>query len=83
MATNPTERVIRFRPKASDVSQNIDTRKCNGCPIQGQHRPINPVGPDDARFVVVTDVPSQAAAKEKRILPPGSSKVFAREMEDL
>lgn len=82
MATKPLMRV-RLREQPVDVGQCINTAKCRGCPLEGQHRPINPVGPEDARFVVVTDVPSQAAAKEKRILPPGSSKVFAREMEEM
>lgn len=60
----------------------IDFSKCAGCPLEGQHRPANPVGPEDARFLVVVDIPSQAAAKEKRLLPPGALKAFANEMQD-
>ena len=61
----------------------IDLKKCEGCAIQGQHRPANAVGPENARFLVIVDVPSQAGAKEKRLLPPGTMNVFAQEMNDI
>ncbi len=61
----------------------IDVKKCAGCAIEGEFTPCNPVGPEDARFLVVVDVPSQAGAKEKRLLAPGTLKVFAEEMEGI
>ncbi len=61
----------------------IDRNLCKGCAIDGQFSPANPVGPEDARFLVVVDVPSQAGAKEKRLLPPGTLNVFAQEMDNI
>ncbi len=61
----------------------IDRSKCAGCPIEGEFGLAQPVGPEDARFLVVVDVPSQAGAKEKRLLAPGTLQVFAQEMQNI
>lgn len=61
----------------------IDRNLCKGCALDGEFTPANPVGPEDARFLVVVDVPSQQGAKEKRLLAPGTLKVFAEEMEEI
>lgn len=74
-----TERPLRFQ-RTRPQPAGFDERKCQGCPIEGEHRPIEAVGPENAKFLVVTDVPSQTAAKEKRILPPATLRVFADEM---
>jgi uracil-DNA glycosylase family 4 len=61
----------------------INEKLCDGCPIQGEHQPANAVGPENAKFLVVVDVPSAAGAKEKRLLAPGTLKVFAEEMQEI
>ena len=59
----------------------FDQSKCEGCLVDGECTPSGPVGDPDARFMVVTDMPSQAGAREGRLLPPGAMRVFANEME--
>lgn len=58
----------------------FNPKLCQGCPIAGKHRPVEPIGPEDARFVVVTEVPSKAAAKEGRLLTQNQMRVFGTEM---
>lgn len=41
---------------------------CSGCPIQGLYDPLESRGPENARFLIVTDTPSQASAREDRLL---------------
>ena len=57
----------------------MDERLCEGCPIQGRYRPTHAVGPRDARFLVVTDRPSAAAAREGRLMTPAQMAVFSAE----
>lgn len=57
----------------------FDTRLCAGCPIEGMYDPIPQIGPEDARFLVVTDRPSQAAAAERRLMTTAQIQVFSAE----
>lgn len=41
---------------------------CAGCPLDGMYRPLEARGSPTARFMIVTDVPSQAAGKQDRLL---------------
>ncbi len=61
----------------------IDRQLCAGCPIDGVHTPVEPTGDENARFLIVTDTPSAAGAKEKRLLPGSQMSVIARGMEDI
>lgn len=61
----------------------FDQAKCEGCPVDGMHSPMHPTGSETARFLVITDVPSMAGAKEKRLMSGGQVGVFAREMEEI
>lgn len=56
---------------------------CEGCPIQGKYRPVSQVGPENARFLVVTDRPSAAAARQGRLLTEAQVQVFADEAMSL
>jgi uracil-DNA glycosylase family 4 len=58
----------------------FDSNLCAGCPIQGRHTPVSPRGPEDARFLVVTEVPSQTASKAGRLLTDNQMRVFGGEM---
>lgn len=58
----------------------FDRELCVGCPIEGKHRPVSPRGPEEARFIVVTEVPSQAASKAGRLLTDNQMRVFGGEM---
>lgn len=55
----------------------FNARLCEGCPIQGMYRPVGQVGPDTARFLVVTERPSQIAAQERRLMTSSQIQVFA------
>ncbi len=55
---------------------------CAGCPIEGCHTPVeNGDGPADARFLVVTDVPTRAAVADGRLMRPSDKKVFGQAMQ--
>jgi uracil-DNA glycosylase family 4 len=49
---------------------------CEGCPVKGMYRPVEPVGPEDARFLVVTDRPSMLAGREGRLMTSTQMGVF-------
>ena len=55
----------------------FNARLCDGCPIKGMYRPVGQVGPDAARFLVVTERPSQIAAQERRLMTSNQIQVFA------
>lgn len=59
-----------------------DCNRCAGCPIDGMYKPVEAQGPEDARFVVITDVPSREAAKQGRLMGPATLKMFAKSMID-
>lgn len=59
-----------------------DANKCEGCPLDGMYEPVAVQGSDEARFIVITDVPSQEGARKGRLLAPGSMTTFARGMLD-
>lgn len=50
---------------------------CEGCPIQGRYRPVEAIGNESARFLVVTDKPTASAAQSGRLLSPAAVTVFA------
>ncbi len=58
----------------------FDQSKCEGCPIDGECQPSRTIGPEDARFMIVTDKPSIAGGKAGRLIAPGAMKVFANEV---
>lgn len=60
----------------------FDQSKCEGCPLDGMFRPMEPIGPETARFMVVTEVPSAAGHKERRLLPPAAMRIFGTEMTE-
>ena len=49
---------------------------CRGWPIEGMYEPLEARGPDDARFLVVTDVPSQASARDDRLMTVHQMKML-------
>jgi DNA polymerase I-like protein with 3'-5' exonuclease and polymerase domains/uracil-DNA glycosylase len=56
---------------------SLDRTLCEGCPIDGLYDPLESRGNDRARFLVVTDVPSQAAGREDRLLTPKQMGLLA------
>lgn len=54
----------------------FDENKCNGCPIQGQYELAMPHGPEDAPYLIVTDIPSQTSVTRNVPLPPGQQKLL-------
>ena len=61
----------------------IDQSKCEGCPIDGMFRPVDALGPENARFLIVTDIPSAVGAREGRLLAQGQMGVIGGAMEGL
>jgi uracil-DNA glycosylase family 4 len=59
-----------------------DINKCEGCPLDGMYEPVEAIGPETARFIVVTDTPSAANAKKGKLMSGGAMTVFARTMLD-
>jgi uracil-DNA glycosylase family 4 len=59
----------------------FDAAKCEGCLLDGQFRPMEPRGGENARFMIVTEVPSGAGHKEGRLLPPAAMRIFGATME--
>lgn len=45
------------------------------------HSPVDDIGPEDARFVVITDAPSAAGAKVGRLLTDIQLNIFSKEMQ--
>lgn len=52
---------------------------CDGCPVQGVHRPIEPKGNIDGRFLVITENPKPS--NQGRLLPGKQMEIFAEQME--
>lgn len=61
----------------------FDPSFCEGCPIQGKHRPSQPIGGEEARFLVVTDRPTQAAARQGRLMNEAAMRVFSEDAQRL
>jgi uracil-DNA glycosylase family 4 len=59
---------------------SFDERKCEGCPIAGQYEPVYPTGAENARFLVITDVPSAASAEAGRLMTKYQSRIFGEAM---
>ena len=62
---------------------SLNTELCHGCPLEGMYRPVESRGPEDARFLVVTDAPSQLSAKEGRLLTPKQLQTLGNKLEDV
>lgn len=61
----------------------FDSRKCEGCPLDGQYDPVAPTGSDDARFLVITEIPSPASAREGRLMTKYQSRLFGEAMTEV
>lgn len=55
---------------------------CKGCPIEGKYDPLESHGPEDARFLIVTDVPSQASAREDRLMTKYQTRLLGAKLID-
>ena len=53
---------------------------CEGCPIDGLHEPVEPLGYEDAPYLIVTDTPSKAGAKAGRLLAPSHKAMLFKHM---
>ncbi|ALT58029.1 DNA polymerase [Pseudomonas phage SM1] len=61
----------------------FDETLCDGCPIQGEFTPYRGVdGNEDAPYLIVTDLPSQAGARKGRMLPANQGKLLAKCLKD-
>lgn len=62
---------------------NFNPDLCEGCPIQGRYRPVEQIGPEDARFLIVVDRPSQVAAQQGRLMTAAQLAVFSEEAKEV
>lgn len=53
---------------------------CDGCPMQGRYQPVEAIGPDTARYIIISDVPSQGAAQEGRLMSKSQMRLIGSEM---
>lgn len=60
---------------------NLDL--CDGCPIQGMYEPLEPRGPEDSRFLIITDIPSQASADDNRLMTARQVKLLGNRLESV
>ena len=60
---------------------SLNRELCEGCPLDGVYEPIEARGPDDARYLIVTDVPSMAAAREDRLLTKAQITLLGNRLE--
>ena len=56
---------------------------CEGCPIQGMYDPLPARGPDEARFLIVTDIPSQASADDDRLMTKKQAALLSQKLGDV
>lgn len=57
----------------------VDRKKCQGCPLEGRHRPSEIQCHDEARYLVVVDTPPQDA-NSRTGLTPRATSVFKETM---
>lgn len=58
----------------------FDEQLCRGCPIDGEHTPVEPTGYTDSPYLIVTDVPSKAGARDRRLLPPSHEAMLFKHL---
>lgn len=61
----------------------IDQELCKGCPIQGMYEPLEARGKEDARFLIVTDVPSQACERDDRLMTKYQAKLLGDRLAEV
>lgn len=64
------------------MSSTFNPARCAGCPIEGRHRPAQAQGPEDAPYLIVTDVPSKASEKAGRLISQGSMTALAGRLKE-
>lgn len=62
---------------------NINRDLCVGCPLDGMYEPLEARGPEDAKYLIVTDTPSQASAREDRLMTKYQTQVLATKLEEV
>lgn len=60
----------------------FDPERCTGCPFEGVYEPVEAKGPTDARFIIVTDVPSMASAREGRLMTSYQTKLLSTKLQE-
>lgn len=60
----------------------IDYSKCEGCPIDNWYDAVECKGPENAPFMVVTDVVSKACAEKNIVMTEKQMKFFSQKMMD-
>lgn len=61
---------------------SINRDLCIGCPMDGIYEPLEARGPEDAKYLIVTDTPSQASARDDRLMTKHQTQVLATKLEE-
>lgn len=61
---------------------SFNPKLCEGCPLDGHYEPLEARGPEDARFLIVTDIPSQASAREDRLMTVHQMKMLTGKLSE-
>lgn len=59
----------------------LDTKHCQGCPLEGHTKPSEMSGDPSAPFMIVTDTPTRAALSRGKLLSESSSRVLFKGLE--
>lgn len=60
----------------------LDLEKCTGCPLDGMYEPLEARGPENARFLIVTDVPSPKSGRDDRLMTVHQMKMLGAKLEE-
>ncbi len=55
---------------------------CRGCPLDGVYQPLEARGPEGARFLILTDIPSVASATHNRLMTATQMKLLGAKLID-
>ncbi len=59
----------------------FDYELCAGCPLDGLYEPLESRGADGARYLVITEVPSQKSGRENRLMSKFQSELLREKFD--
>lgn len=62
---------------------SLNRELCSGCPLDGIYEPLESRGPEEAKYLIVTDTPSQASARDDRLITKYQTQVLATKLEEV
>lgn len=56
---------------------------CEGCVLQGKYEPLESRGAEDAKILIITDVPSPASARDDRLLTKAQMNLLSSKLKEV